>query len=252
MSSVLTVARTESRRIFVSPLAWTVLAALQLVLGFVFWISLLGFAKSQMFGGDENVGVTDYIVSGTLVGFPPIVMLLIMPLLTMRLLADERRSGTITLLLSSPLSLTELVLGKFLGVLSFVAAVIFLLALMAFSLEPATHYMLDTGRIVAGLLGLFLMLSAFAAAGLFVSSLTREPVIAAVLSLVLLLMVWLIQIPANIEGMPLPELWKYLALMSHFESLRRGVFNSADVAYYLLFIALFLWATVQRLDIERS
>lgn len=252
MSSVLTVARAEARRIFVSPLAWSVLAALQLVFGFVFALGIAGFASNAMMGGDENVGVTDYIVAGTLVGFPPIIMLLVMPLLTMRLLADERKTGTITLLFSSPLSLTELVLGKFLGVLSFVIAVIALIALMAFSLEPATHWQLDVGRIAAGLLGLFLMLSSFAAAGLFVSSLTKEPVIAAVLSLILLLMVWLIQIPANIDGMPFPEVWTYLSLISHFESLRRGVFNTADVAYYVLFTALFLWATVQRLDVERA
>jgi ABC-2 type transport system permease protein len=252
MSSVLTVARAEARRIFVSPLAWTVLAALQFVFGYVLWISLSGFAHDAMLGGDDSVGVTDYIIAGTLVSFPWVLMLLVMPLMTMRLFADERKSGTITLLFSSPISLTELVLGKFLGVLSFVLAVIALLALMAFSLEPGTGYHLDTGRIAAGLLGLFLMLSAFSAAGLFVSSLTKEPVIAAVLSLVLLLMVSLIQVPANIEGVPFPGLWQYLSLISHFESLRRGVFNSADVVYYLLFTALFLWGAVQRLDFERA
>jgi ABC-2 type transport system permease protein len=252
MSSVLNVARIEARRIFVSPLAWTVLAAVQLVLGFVFWVALRGFASNAMMGGDDSVGVTDYIVAGTLVGFPPVLMLLVMPLMTMRLFADERRSGTITLLFSSPLSLTQLVLGKFLGALSFVLAIILLLALMSFSLQSGTGFHLDAGRIGAGLLGLFLMLSAFAAAGLFISSLTKEPVIAAVLTLVLLLMAWLIQIPANIEGVPFPGLWQYLSLISHFESLRRGVFNSADVVYYLLFTALFLWGTVQRLDFERA
>lgn len=251
MNKILTIGRTEARRIFVSPLAWSVLAGLQLVLGLVFWFSLLDFAANAGNYGD-SFGVSDYIVAGTLVGFPTILMLLVMPVMTMRLFAEERKSGTITLLFGAPVSLTELVLGKFLGLLAFILAVIGLLALMSFSLLPATDWKLDLGRIAAGLLGLFLMLSAFGAAGLFVSSLTREPVIAAVTSLILLLVLWLIQIPSGIEGMPLPGVWEYLSLMSHFDSLRRGVFDSGDVVYYLLFTALFLWLTVVRLDMERN
>jgi ABC-2 type transport system permease protein len=251
MSKILTIGRTEARRIFVSPLAWSVLAGLQLVLGMVFWFSLIDFANNSENYGD-NYGVSDYIVAGTLVGFPTILMLLVMPVMTMRLFAEERKSGTITLLFGAPVSLVELVLGKFLGLLAFVGAVIGLLALMSFSLLPATGWTLDLGRIAAGLLGLFLMMSAFGAAGLFVSSLTKEPVIAAVTSLILLLAVWLIQIPSGIEGVPFPHVWEYLSLISHFDSLRRGVFDSGDVVYYVLFITLFLWMTVQRLDMERN
>jgi ABC-2 type transport system permease protein len=253
MSAVLTIAHTEARRIFVSPLAWAVLAVLQIVLGFVFWASVVGFANAQMMGNaDSSFGVTDYVVAGTLVGFPMILMLLVMPLMTMRLFAEERRSGSIILLFSSPVSLTELVAGKFLGLAAFIAAVIGLLALMCASLLPATHYHLDAGRVAAGLLGLFLMLSSFGAAGLFVSTLTREPVIAAVIAFVVLLMAWLIQVPATLEGVPLPDLWNYLSLYSHMDSLRRGVFDSADIIYFLLFTLLFLWLAVLRLDMERN
>jgi ABC-2 type transport system permease protein len=251
MNKIFTIARTEARRIFVSPLAWSVLAGLQVVLGLVFWFSLLDFANNSAQFGD-SYGVSDYIVAGTLVGFPTILMLLVMPVMTMRLIAEERKNGTITLLFGAPVTLTELVLGKFLGLLSFVGAVILMLALMSFSLLPATQWQLDLGRIAAGLLGLFLMLASFGAAGLFVSSLTREPVIAAVTSLILLLVLWLLQIPSGIEGMPFPQLWEYLSLISHFDSLRKGVFDSGDVVYYVLFTALFLWLTVQRLDFERN
>jgi ABC-2 type transport system permease protein len=92
---------------------------------------------------------------------------------------------------------------------------------------------------------------AFGAAGLFVSTLTREPTIAAVVSFGLLLLVWLIQILAN-QQIPLASAFGYLSLIGHFESLRRGVFNTADVVYYLLFTVLFLWLAVLRLDIERN
>jgi ABC-2 type transport system permease protein len=107
------------------------------------------------------------------------------------------------------------------------------------------------GFIAAGLLGLFLMMLAFGSAGLFVSTLTREPTIAAVLSFGLLLLVWLIQILAN-QQMPFAPVFGYLSLIGHFESLRRGIFNTADVIYYLLFTVLFLWLAVLRLDIERN
>ena len=215
MSTVLSIARTEARRIFVSPLAWAVLACLQIVLGFVFWASVVGFINSEMTGNSDNsFGVTD-VVSGTLLGFPMILMLLVMPLMTMRLFAEERRSGSIILLFSAPASLIEIVLGKFLGLVSFMLATLVLLAIMPLTLLSGTH--LDLGFIAAGLLGLFLMMLAFGSAGLFVSTLTREPTIAAVLSFGLLLLVWLIQVPATISRCRSPApVRNYLSLITHF------------------------------------
>src|SRR3546814_786721 len=177
-------------------------------------------------------------------------LLLIMPLMTMRLFAEERKTGAITLLFSAPVSLTEIVLGKFLGVLGFIAVVIVLMALMPLSLAWSTN--MDWGRVAAGLLGLFLLMMSFGAVGLFVSSCTREPTIAAVGSFGLLLVIWLANILAYNDSVPFHEVFSYLSLIGHFESLRRGVFATADVAYYLLFSALFLWLTVLRLDIERN
>src|ERR1043166_8924347 len=197
---------------------------------------------------DQYGGVSDYVGAG-LFGFATIVLLLVMPLMTMRLFADERKTGSIDLLLSAPVSLTQIVLGKFLGLVGFMLAILLLLALMPLSLLPATH--LDLGRTAAGLLGLLLMMFAFGAAGMFVSSLTREVTIAAVGGFGLLLLVWLIQILGYQENR-FAELFSYLSLISHYESLRRGVFNTADIAYYVLFTALFLWLTVQRLDMERN
>ncbi len=172
-----------------------------------------------------------------------------MPLLTMRMFAEERKSGTLTLLLAAPASLIEIVLGKFFGLFAFMLAVIGLLALMPLTLLSGTH--LDVGRIAAGLLGLLLMMMSFGAAGLFVSTLTKEPTIAAVASFGLLLLVWLIQILGN-QQIPFAAVFSYLSLIGHFESLRRGIFNSADVIYYFLFTAFFLWLAVLRLDMERN
>lgn len=245
--NILTIARNELRRIFVSPLAWAVLAVVQLILGFVFINLLIDYARNAEFT-DQFTGVADYM-GGGLYGFATIILLLVVPLMTMRVFSEERRSGSLTLLLSSPASLIEIVLGKFLGLAGFLLALLVLLALMPLSLLPGTD--LDLGRIGAGLLGLFLMMLAFGAAGLFVSSLTREPTIAAVGGFGLLLLVWLIQI-LSYQEIPFAEVFGYLSLIGHFDSLRRGIFDTADVAYYLLFIVFFLWLTVQRLDLERN
>jgi len=246
MKNICTIAGNEARRIFVSPLAWAVLGIVQLIVGIVFVLSLLDYARFSEQAG-ESFGVSDYI-GGSVFGFS--VLLLVMPLMTMRLFSEERKSGSLTLLFSAPVSLTEIVLGKFLGLLTFVFAVLALLALMPLSLMPATH--LDLGRIAAGLLGLFLLMSAFGAAGLFVSSLTREPTIAAVGSFGLLLAIWLMNMLAFNDSIPFTAVFSYLSLIGHFESLRRGIFSSADAIYYILFTALFLWLTVQRLDMERN
>ncbi|MBL6749148.1 MAG: ABC transporter permease subunit [Nevskia sp.] len=248
MSMVLTIARTEARRIFVSPLAWAVLAVMQLILG-VFFVLYLDAYQREAGMSDQYMGVADFI-GGGLYNTANVVFLLVLPLMTMRLFAEERKSGSLTLLLSSPASLIQIVLGKFLGLMSFMLAALALLALMSFTLCAGTH--LDVGRIAAGLLGLFLMMSAFGAAGLFVSTLTREPVIAAVAAFGLLLLLWILQGVAQSESLQHADLIGYLSLIGHFENLRRGVFNSADVVYYLLFVALFLWLSVLRLDIERN
>jgi len=247
MSPVFAIARHEARRIFVSPLAWTVLAVIQFIYGFLYTLTVNDMVSNP---GSLNQysGVADYI-GGGLFGFSAVLLLLIIPLMTMRLFAEDKKSGSLTLLTTAPASLTEIVLGKFLGLSVFFLAVLVLMALMPFSLSGGTE--LDNGRIFAGLLGQLLMMLSFGAAGLFVSTLTKEPVIAAVGGFGLLLVVWLLEAMAYGGGM-FSDLFRHLSLIGHFEKLRRGVFDTADIAYYLLFITFFLWLAVQRLDVERS
>lgn len=247
MTIMLSIARNEARRIFVSPLAWTVLAVLQAILGIVFLLLLIEYAQDAD-SERRYTGVADYIGNG-LYGFATLVLLIIVPLLTMRAFAEDRRSGSLQLLLAAPASLVDIVIGKFLGLTVFTFAAIALIAAMPLMLLVGTE--LDLGRITAGLLGLALLMMAFTAAGLFVSALTREPTIAAVGGFGLLLGFWLMQVLGSQSG-PVGEMLGYLALTGHFENLKRGVFSSADVAYYLLFIGVFLWLTVLRLDSERG
>lgn len=247
MSAVFPIARHEARRIFVSPLAWTVLAVIQFIMGLSY--SLLVTEMVNNPGSlNQYSGVSDYI-GGGLFGFSAVLLLLVVPLMTMRLFAEDSKSGSLTLLTTAPASITEIVLGKFLGLVSFFLAVLGLMALMAFSLIGGAE--LDVGRMLAGLAGQLLLMLSFGAAGLFVSTLTREPVIAAVGGFGLLLVVWLLEAMAYGGGM-FSDLFRHLSLIGHFEKLRRGVFDTADLAYYVLFVTFFLWLAVQRLDLERS
>ncbi len=247
MTVTFAIARHEARRIFASPLAWSVLAIIQFILGMVFFLTLTQMAANPGML-NQTAGVSDY-VSGSVYGFASILLLMVIPLLTMRLFAEDKKSGSLTLLTSAPASISEIVLGKYLGLMVFFAAVLFLLALMPLSLLGGTH--LDLGRIAAGLLGSWLMMMAFGAAGLFMSTLTKEPVIAAMGGFGLLLVVWLLEALAYGGGL-FAEVFRQLSLIGHFEKLRRGVFSTDDLAYYLLFTALFLWLSVQRLDLERN
>lgn len=246
MSNILTIARHEVRRIFVSPLAWAVLAVSQIIFGYVFIGMVMQYLRNYDMA-DQFTGVSDYI-GGGLYGTASIVLLLVMPLMTMRLFSEERKSNTLPLLFSAPVSLIDIVLGKFVGLLGFIAAMVVLLAIMPASLLLATN--LDLGRLAGGLLGLFLLTMSFGAAGMFISSLTREPTIAAIGSFGLLLMVWLLRMPAQFDS-ALKDVFDYLSLISHYQDLISGLFTLSDVVYYLLFTALFLWLTVLRLDMER-
>jgi ABC-2 type transport system permease protein len=246
MSNILTIARHEVRRIFVSPLAWAVLAVSQIIFGYVFIGMVMQYLRNYDMA-DQFTGVSDYI-GGGLYGTASIVLLLVMPLMTMRLFSEERKSNTLPLLFSAPVSLIDIVLGKFVGLLGFIGAMVLLLAIMPASLLLATN--LDLGRLAGGLLGLFLLTMSFGAAGMFISSLTREPTIAAIGSFGLLLMVWLLRMPAQFDS-ALKDVFDYLSLISHYQDLISGLFTLSDVVYYLLFTALFLWLTVLRLDMER-
>ncbi|HEV2112101.1 MAG TPA: ABC transporter permease [Gammaproteobacteria bacterium] len=239
----LRIAWRELRNLFLSPLAWCVLAVVQFILAWMFLASVENFRGNP--GG--VAGVTDTVAAG-LYSISSIVMLLVVPLLSMRLVAEERRSGSLALLLSAPVRMSEIVLGKYLGLLAFLGIMVLMLTLMPLSLALGTH--LDYGKLAADVLGLLLLLGAFAAAGLYMSTLTRQPVVAAVSSFGLLLFLWIVNWLGKGDERYSTVL-HYLSLIDHYGSLLGGAFDSSDVAYYLLFIATFLVLSIRRLDGQR-
>lgn len=244
-----TIAWRELRSLFLSPLAWTLLGTVQILLAYLFLRQLDTFQQLQpRLGRMEGApGVTDIVVA-PLFSNAAIVLLLIVPLVTMHLISGERRAGTISLVMSAPISMTRIVLGKYLGVLGFLAILLGLILLMPLSLSLGTT--LDVGKLGAGALGLALVLASFAAAGVFLSSLTNQPAVAAIGTFGLLLLLWLLSWTGNL-GTVASGILEYLSLMEHYRDLGQGLVNTADIAFYLLFIVTFLVLTVRRMDADR-
>lgn len=247
---IFSVAARELRSMFLSPLAWSILAVVQIILGYMFLINIDAFMSVQprLVGMEGAPGITDIIIA-PLLGSAAIVLLLVVPMLTMRLISEERRNQTLSLLFSAPISMTQIILGKYLGILAFLFIMLAMLALMPLSLLAGGR--LDGGQFAAGLLGLALLLASFAALGLFMSTLTSQPAVAAIGTFGILLLLWIVDWAASTQGGNSSVLFGYLSLVRHYESLLKGVFNSSDVIYYLLFIFTFLVLAIRRLDADR-
>jgi ABC-2 type transport system permease protein len=244
-----TIAARELRSMFLSPLAWTMLAVVQVIVAYLFLAQVDFFLQIQprlpQLPGAP--GLTEIVVAPTF-GNAALILLLVVPMLTMRLVSDELRNQTLSLLFSAPVSMSAIILGKYCGVLGFLFIQLLLIALMPFALLLGGS--LDFGILASGLLGLFLLLAGFAAVGLFMSTLTAQPVIAAVSTFGVLLLLWIIDW-SGAAGAKGASVFGYLSMLRHYESLLKGVFNSTDVAYYLLLIALFIVLSIRRLDSYR-
>lgn len=243
---IATIIRKELHMLFISPLAWLLLALIQAVSAWVFLVRLDAFLEiqPQLLQIANPPGITEVIISPVFM-IAAVLLLMITPLLSMRLLAEERRNHTLTLLMSAPVSITDIVLGKFLSLVLFFSAVIVLVATLCFSLR--TGGALDYGLLLSNTLGLFLLAACFSALGLYVSSLTAQPVIAAAGSLGVLLGLWLIDLANDITAGWL----HHFSLLKHFGRFNQGLIDTFSIAYFILFTATFLVLTIRRLDGER-
>jgi gliding motility-associated transport system permease protein len=240
------IAMKELRVLFASPLAWVVLAFLQLVLGWVFLSRLNTFLEVQpQIAMSPNAPGATEIIAAPLFGTATIVLLMVAPLLSMRLIAEERRSQTLPMLMSAPVAITQIVLGKFLALLVLLAMPVGLIVLMCLSLYLGGR--LDLGLLAANGIGLLLMCGSFAAVGLYLSSVTAQPLVAAVGSFAVLLGLWLI----NISTSDPQSVLHVLSLIQHFESFAKGTLALNDLVYYAALIALFLLLAIRRLDADR-
>ncbi|WP_196239985.1 ABC transporter permease [Candidatus Methylobacter oryzae] len=246
---ILTIASREFRTLFLSPMAWTILAILQFILAFLFLTQVEAFAELQpkLATIEGAPGLTDIIVP-PLFGNAGIILLLVTPLLTMRLICEERRNKTLSLLLSAPISNIDVILGKYFGILGLLLLIIALITLMPLSLLSGAE--LDLGKLFANILGLLLLVSAFTAIGLFMSCIAGHPTIAAMGAFGMLLLLWILDWSAGMSDQR-SELFAYLSMLKHFQNVQSGLISSADIGYFLLFIITFITLSIRSLDNDR-
>jgi len=152
-------------------------------------------------------------------------------------------------LLSAPISMTEIILGKYFGIMGFIFINLLFIMLMPISLLSGGS--LDTGMIVSGFVALTLLLSSFVATGVFMSTITSQPTIAAVSTFGLLLMFWIIDWATGINNFQATDVTQYLSMLKHYQPLINGIFKSSDIIYYLLYIITFLVLSIRRLHADR-
>ncbi|MBI3962423.1 MAG: ABC transporter permease subunit [Deinococcus sp.] len=257
MRAVANIWRRELLSLFAAAPAYVVLAVFLGLAGFFFYNILVAVVnqtflvdfRSQQFGGPPPpIDVPSIVLRGYL-GIAAQLLLFLMPLLTMSSLAEERRRGTMELLLTSPLGVGQLVLGKFLAVLAVIALMIGITFL--FPLLLATYTKVEFVAVAAGYGGLLLLSGGLAALGLFVSSLTDSQVIAAVLGFGLMLLLGVIHLGGEGAQGAWGELLKQLSVFEHFQDLAKGVVDSGDVVFYLSLIALGLFLTYRSVETLR-
>lgn len=246
MNMIFTIARRELKTLFLSPLAWSILAVLQFIIAYLFLSQVETFNtfQTRLAGIDNAPGLTDVVVTPVF-GNTAIILLLITPLLTMRLICEERRSKTLSLLLSAPVSSAEIIVGKYAGILGLLLLIVASISLMPLSLLLGGE--LDYGKLFCNVLALALLVSSFATVGLYMSCLAGHPTVAAVGSFGLLLLLWVLDWSAGQNG----GLLAYLSLLQHFQSLQSGLLDSRDVLYFVLFSMTFLILSIRRLEYDR-
>ncbi|MGA0023219.1 MAG: ABC transporter permease [Burkholderiales bacterium] len=252
---IFTIAGKELRSLFASPLAWLVLTVVQVILGYGFLKRLDDFLQiqSQLARLASPPGVTELVAAPTY-ATAAAVLLFAVPLLAMRMIAEERRNQTMTLLLSAPISMTEIVIGKFVGLTAFLLLIV--LQVLVMPLMLATSTVLDFGLLGTLTLALLLLAAGFAAVGLYASSLTTQPVAAALIAFGLLLAMLFAGETAGdtlrARGWPVPAaLAQVFSPLRNFEPLGKGIIDSYAIACALLLAAGFLVLTVRRLDGQR-
>lgn len=247
--NILTIAARELRSLFLSPLAWSILAVIQLLLGYLFLAQLEYFQilEPRIAALEDGPGVTDLVVA-PLYGNAGVILLLVTPLLTMRLVSEERRSRTLSLLFSAPVSVSEIILGKYLGTLGLMGILVLMITLMPLSLAVGTS--LDWGKLAACVLALGLLLAAFTAIGLYLSTLTPQPIVAAIGGFGALLLLWIIDWSGTI-GTESGKVLGYLSLLRHYENLLKGQVSTSSLAYFLLLSAAFVVLSIRQLDNDR-
>ena len=251
MRNVLAMDGKELRGYFTSPIAYIVIGAFALLFGYFFYAGVAFFNRQSMqmamgMGGNMNINqmlITPVFINAT------VMMLFLLPAITMRTYAEEKRSGTIELLLTSPITDTEIILGKFLGAMglyaSMLAVTLIHVGLLFWFGNP------EWKPIASAYLGLLLMGGCFISVGLLISSLTKNQIVAGVVTFAVFLMLWVINWIGVFVGPTAQAILSHLSITDHFDDFSRGVIDTKHLVYYVSFISLGLFLTAKSVDSER-
>jgi ABC-2 type transport system permease protein len=258
MKNFFVICKKELTSYYYSPIAYVVTTIFLLIAGYFFFNFLVGYTRLTQIVMSNPDYMAQIPLNFTESLFNPffsdlsIVMLLMLPLLTMRLLAEEKKAGTFELLLTYPLRDLETVLGKFFACfLVFAMMIGFTIAYPLFLAAIQTPGMgggIEIGPLISNYVGLLLLGGAFIAFGILASSLTSNQIIAAVISFGALLLFWLIGFSENAVGPVLGAILRHISLLQHFENFSKGLINSQDVIYYLNVIIFCLFLTLRSLE----
>jgi ABC-2 type transport system permease protein len=253
MQNVLAIWQRELKGYFVSPIAYVVLTVFLFLSGFFFYSILTAVVQSTMMQGQFGQGAQPVdvpgIVSRSFFGTMSVVLLFMIPMLTMGLFAEEKKRGTIELLLTTPVGNFQAMIGKYLAsltflILMFLTSAITISALFVYG-QP------DWKPILGGYLGMLLYGAALLAIGLFISTLTENQIVAVVITFGVILVLWLIEsFSTGAEGMT-REVLRYLSVIGHLDDFIKGVIDTGHVIFYLTFAFVGLFLTYRSLESMR-
>jgi ABC-2 type transport system permease protein len=253
MGNTVAIARKELRGYFASPMGWVILGLFALLFGFFYYTFLVLFVRQSMqmsqFGqGPQAMNVNQYMIRPLLQN-TSVIILFVLPMITMRTYAEEKRSGTIELLLTSPVTDLQIIVGKFVGAMTLYAAMLVVTAVYLALLFRFGNP--EVGPIASGYLGLLLLGGCFIAVGLLVSSMTKNQIVAGMATFGTFLMLWVVSWIGDSAGPTMRTVLSYLSITDHFDDFSKGIIDTKHIVYYLSFITLGLFLTAKAVDSER-
>jgi ABC-2 type transport system permease protein len=253
MNNILAIAHKELKSYFSTPIAYIVIGFFALLFGYFFYAMLVIFnQQSAQFGGAEGgaVDINQQLIRPLFLN-ASVILLFVLPLITMRTYSEEKRSGTIELLLTSPVTDVEIILGKFLGAMALYAAmlaitIIHMLVLFSYA-NPKPEWTVP----VIGYVGLLLMGGCFISVGLLISSLTKNQIVSGMVTFAVFLLLWVINWIASFTGPTTQSVLNYLSIPDHFDDFTRGILDTKHLIYYFSVMSFGLFLTARSVDTER-
>jgi ABC-2 type transport system permease protein len=245
--------KKEMRLYFTSPVAWVILAIFLLIAGYFFssifaFYSLASMQSAMNPQMSRDLNPTDSVLR-PLFSNITVILLLLMPLVTMRLFAEERRSGTIELLLTYPVRDGAVLVGKYLAALALYAVMLGLTLVYPAMVWYFTR--LEWGPLLTAYVGLLLLGATFLAVGILASSLTENQIVASMVTFGVLLLFWVVGWSADYVGGAWGRVLSHLSIVEHYDSFAKGILDTKDVIYYLSFTTLALFLTLRSLEARR-